>query len=467
MNTHEFDFCVVGGGSAGFAAATSARRCGKTVAIAEGTDPLAGLCILRGCMPSKTLLYSAEVAHTVQRAPEAGIEPNGFAVNMRRVAARKRQIIEGFAAERRLAIHEFPLFRSAPVFVGPHEIEVGDDLIRAKKVLIATGSIINVPEIPGLRETGFVTSDEVLDLEAVPSSFIVLGGGSVACEMAQYLVRLGARTTMLQRSKTVLSSEDDDVSQAVRDGLEADGIEVVTGVALERVERVGDAKHVIASVDGAKRTFKATEIFAALGRRPNIDGLNLDVAGVRVENGRPSVNEYLETSNPDIYAAGDVIGTRELVHVAVYEGQLAAENACSGKRRAMDHAIENAHAVFTDPQVGIAGLTERDCRQRRISYEAASFPFNDHGKAIATSSTRGFVKMLASPDDGRVLGVAFVGPHGSDLIHEAIALLHFKANVSDVMTMPHLHPTMAEIITYPAEELSDRIEHRAYALVTP
>ena len=467
MKMNDFDFCVIGAGSAGFAAANTARRLGKTVAFAESPKPLAGLCILNGCMPSKTLLHSAEVAHVVRTAHESGIEPGSFSVNMRKVITRKRDIIEGFAAYRRMSIAEYPIFRGSPVFAGPHELAVGDDTIRAKKFLIATGSIISVPEILGLSETGFVTSDDVLDLEALPESVIVLGAGSVGCEMAQYLVRLGVRTTILQRSPTVLSREDADVGEAVRQGLELDGADVITGVSLERVERHGNAKRVTATVGGRSRSFEAAQIFAALGREPNLSGLQLDAAGVTPEGKGLKVNEYLQTTNPDVYAAGDAIGTRELVHVAVFEGQLAAEDAFLGHRRAIDYAILEAHAVFTDPQVGIAGLTERECRRRGIAYEVASYPFSDHGKAISTNQTRGFVKILASPTDGRILGVTYVGPLGSDLIHEGIALLHFKATVNDVMEMPHLHPTMAEIITYPAEELCDRIEHRAYALVTP
>jgi pyruvate/2-oxoglutarate dehydrogenase complex dihydrolipoamide dehydrogenase (E3) component len=253
----------------------------------------------------------------------------------------------------------------------------------------------------------------------------------------------------------------------VQRGLEMAGAHVITNVSLERVERGGSAKRVVATVAGRRQTFEAPEIFVALGREPNVSGLDLDKAGVERAGKGIKVNEYLQTSNPDIYAAGDAVGSRELVHVAVYEGQLAAEDAFTGHRRAADYDAQEAHAVFTDPQVGVAGLTERDCLRRGIPYEVASYPFSDHGKAISTGQTRGFVKILAAPADGRILGVTFVGPQGSDLIHEGIALLHFRATCDDVMNMPHLHPTMAEIITYPAEELCDRIEHRAYALVTP
>jgi len=466
MKTHEFDFCVIGAGSAGYVAATTARGLGKRVIFAESPQPLAGLCILRGCMPSKTLLRSAEIAHFVKTAPDLGIEPGPATVNMHRVIQRKRQIIDGFAAYRRQGIAEFPILRGAPRFVGRKMLEVGDDCIEASAFLIATGSAINVPDIAGLRETGFVTSDDVLEMTALPESVIVLGGGFVACELAQYLVRLGVQTVMLQRSKTILSSEDHEIGEELRDALAADGIKIFTGVTFVRAEAAARKKAVVARIDGKEHRFEADELFAALGRRPNFERLNIEAAGIRSDGRGLVVNEYLQTTNPDVYAAGDVIGSRELVHVAVYEGQLAARNAFSGKRSAADYSLQAARALFTDPQAAVAGLSEKDCIERKIPYETASYPFNDHGKAIATDLTRGFVKLVVSPE-GRLLGVAIVGAEASDLIHEAIALLYFKATVDDVMLMPHLHPTLAEIITYPAEELCDRIEHRRYALVTP
>jgi len=467
MKRHEFDFCVIGAGSAGYVAATTARGLGKTVAFAESPRPLAGLCILRGCMPSKTLLRSAEIAHFVKTAPHFGIEPGPLSVNMHRVIQRKRHIIDAFAAYRRQGIGEFPILRGAPKFVGANELQVGDERIRAAAFLIAAGSVVNVPEIPGLRDTGFVTSDDVLEMASLPESVVVLGGGFVACELAQYLVRLGVQTVMLQRSPTLLSAEDPEIGAEVRDALESDGMKIFTGVSFVRVERAGNKKAVVVRIDGEERRFEGAELFAALGRRPNLEGLNIDAAAVQSDGWGLVVNEFLQTTNPAVYAAGDVIGSRELVHVAVYEGQLAARNAFSDTKTAADYSLQAARALFTDPQAAVAGLSERDCKERDIPYETASYPFDDHGKALAVGLTRGFVKLVVSPDQGRILGVAIVGAEASDLIHEGIALLYFKATCDDVMLMPHLHPTLAEIITYPAEELCDRLKHRRYALVTP
>ena len=463
---HEFDLCVLGGGSAGFAGATTARGLGKSVAIVDGTEPLAGLCILRGCMPSKTLIRSAEIAHLMKVAPTLGVTPSAVRIDVPAMVARKRRIIGEFADHRVQGLDQFALFRGAPRFVGRRALQVGDEEISAERFLIATGSHINVPPIEGLREAGYLTSDDVLELDRLPRSVVVLGAGDVAVELAQYLVRVGVDTTIVQRGATLLSSEDRDVGEAVRAALEQDGIKIHTGALVERVERSSSGKRVVARRAGGELTVEAEEIFAALGRRPNVEGFGFEAAGVAYGSDGVKVDDYLRTSNPDIFAAGDVTGMNELVHVAVYGGALAAANAFTGAPRKLNTDLWSARAVFTDPQVGIAGLSERQAQERGVTYHKATFPFDDLGKAITAELTQGFIKMLAG-SDGRILGVTIVGAEASDLIHEAIALIYFGARCHDVMEMPHLHPTLAEIITYPAEELCEKIEHTRHAVVTP
>jgi pyruvate/2-oxoglutarate dehydrogenase complex dihydrolipoamide dehydrogenase (E3) component len=466
MSIHEFDLCVVGVGSAGYAAAVAARDLGKSVALVDGTGPLGGLCILRGCMPSKTELRSAEVAHLARTADQVGIHVDGVRPDVAAVVERKRRIIEGFADFRVEGIKKFPLFQGAPRFLARDEIGVGDAVIRARKFLVSTGSVIDVPDIPGLRETGFVNSDDVLEMERLPDSFVTLGGGPTACELSQYLHRMGASVTMLQRSRWLLSLEDEDVGESLGAALQRDGIHLTTGVIFKRVERAGSRKRVVAQRGPQEVVVEADEIFMALGRRPNVDGLGLETAGVAHDRHGIKVNEFLQTSNPDIYAAGDVTGSYELVHVAVYEGQLAAHNAFEQAPRPTKYELQHARAVFTDPQVAIAGATERECISRGIEHAVATYPFDDLGKAISANLMEGFIKMIAAPD-GKILGVTIVGAEAADLIHEAIALLHFGANVSDIMEMPHLHPTLSEIITYPAEELCERLECVKHVLVRP
>ncbi|HLJ83026.1 MAG TPA: dihydrolipoyl dehydrogenase [Candidatus Eremiobacteraceae bacterium] len=463
----EYDLCVVGAGSAGYAAATTARSLGRSVVIAESRAPLGGLCILRGCMPSKTLLSSAEVAHMVDRASEFGIVAGPARVDFPALMARKRRIIDEFADYRVDGIETFALVRGDVKFTGPKTLSVDGEEIGAAKFIVATGSVTHVPSIPGLEAAGYVTSDEVLELDRLPESVIVLGGGAVACELAQYLRRLGCQVTMLQRSRTLLSREDGDIGATLRNALESEGMNIATGTLLESVEITRSGKKVWYEVDGRRESAEGGEIFVALGRRANTGGLGLEAAQVEYESGGIKVDAHLQTSNPIIYAAGDVIfDSTQLVHVAVNEGQTAARNALSDEGLTIDYDLYGARAVFTDPQVAVAGLSEAECTRRGADFVSASFPFDDLGKAIAIGATKGFIKMLAAPD-GTILGVGIIGAEASDLIHEAIALLHFKANVRDVMQMPHLHPTLAEIFTYPAETLCERLEHERHVLVRP
>jgi pyruvate/2-oxoglutarate dehydrogenase complex dihydrolipoamide dehydrogenase (E3) component len=462
-----YDLCVVGAGSAGYAAATTARSLGRSVIIAESRAPLGGLCILRGCMPSKTLLSSAEVAHVVDRAPEYGIVAGPSRVDFPALMARKRRIIADFTDYRVDGIETFPVRRGDVKFTGPQTLSVDGEDIGAARFIIATGSVINIPPIPGLEAAGYVTSDEVLEFDRLPESVIVLGGGTIACELAQYLRRLGCRVTMLQRSRTVLSGEDGDIGATLHNALESEDVKIVTGTTLQSAEVTQSGKRVWFEADGQRKSVEGGEIFVALGRRANTDGLGLGAAKVEYEPKGIKVDAQLRTSNPLIYAAGDVIlNSTQLVHVAVNEGQTAARNALADEGLTIDYDLYGARAVFTDPQVAVAGLTEAECTRRGIAFVSASFPFDDLGKAIVIGATKGFIKMLAAPD-GTILGVGIIGPEASDLIHEAIALLYFKANVRDVMQMPHLHPTLAEIFTYPAETLCERLEHERHVLVRP
>lgn len=452
----EFDLIVVGAGSAGYAAARTARSLGKRVAFVD-PGPLGGLCILRGCMPSKTLLRTGELAQLAREAGEMGVHVKLEGFDWQRMIERKRRIIGGFADYRIEGLREFPVFEGTARFVSDHEIDVAGQRLRGAKFLIATGSVIARPDVPGLAEIGYLTSDEILELERPPKDVIVLGGGYVACELGQFLHRVGVQATFVQRSNHLLSSEDYDLGESLTRYFREEGIRVHTGTVLERAF-VRDGRKVLAFRKGGERhEVEAEEIFYALGRSPNVDGLDLHEAGVTYNRYGISVDHHMRTTNPDIFAAGDVTGCFQLVHVAIYEGEVAARNAFLAEQEKVDYSLISAHTVFTDPQVAVVGYRERDLVVEGRAYLKGSYAFEDHGKAISVGLTKGFVKMLADPDDGRILGVSIIGPEASDLIHEAIALLYFKATVYDVMRIPHLHPTLAEIMTYPAEEIADAI----------
>jgi pyruvate/2-oxoglutarate dehydrogenase complex dihydrolipoamide dehydrogenase (E3) component len=453
-----FDLIVVGAGSGGYAAARTARDLGASVAMVDH-GPLCGLCILRGCMPSKTLIATSDLAQEIRHARELGVHASAPEIDFPAMMARKREIIQGFTDYRVAGIETFPLFTGEARFESPHRLRAGNELLEGKAFVIATGSTIMPPVFPGLLETGYIESDQALELEAPPQSLIVLGGGYVGCELGQFYARMGVPTTIVIRSNQLLTDEDPDIGEGLTQYFREEGIAVETGALVTNVSRnAAGLKVVNYKQGGVEKSVAAHEIFYALGRVPNIDGLNLEAAGVAYHpiTGIP-IDDTIRTSQPHIFAVGDVTGMYALVHVAIQQGEFAARNAIHGGHEHVDYSVSKAHTVFSDPQVGIVGETEKDLQRTGTPYMVASYPFNDHGKAISIGKTKGFVKMMASPEDGRILGAAILGPEGSDLIHEMIVALSYRATVFDFVKIPHLHPTLAEIWTYPAEELVEKI----------
>ncbi len=456
--THSFDLVIIGAGSGGYAAARTARDLGASVAFAD-KGPLGGLCILRGCMPSKTLIATGDAAYDVRHAAELGVHAGEPTVDFAAVMKRKREIIAGFTDYRVAGIETYPIFEGQARFESPHRLRVGDDVLEAKSFIIATGSTIAPAVIPGLEEAGFINSDDALELAEPPKSLVVLGGGYVGSELTQFYARIGVPTTILIRSAHLLSGEDTDVGEGLTHYFREEGIAVETRAHVQRVSVRDDGLKVVHYLqDGEAKSVAAHEVFYALGRVPNIEGLALDAAGVEAHNVLGiTVDETMRTSQHHIFAVGDVTGRFLLVHVAIQQGEVAARNAIVGTRDAIDYSLTRTHTVFTDPQVAIVGDSEKDLERAGVAYLVATTPFNDHGKAIAIGKTKGFVKMMASPIDGRILGCAILGPDASDLIHEMIVALYYRATVFDFIKIPHLHPTMAEILTYPAEEIAERI----------
>ncbi len=459
MTGHRHDLVVIGGGSAGYAAARTARDAGADVAIVD-QGPLGGLCILRGCMPTKTILRSSEIMVLMKRAREFGLAPVTAQADLSAIVDRKNRLVQEFAADRIAALRDprFTLYESRAEFISPHEIRAGDIRIHGQAFVIATGSSPCDVSIPGLEEAGYFTSDTILDLRRPPVSLLVLGGGPVAVEIGQFFARIGTKVTILQRSATLLSDMDEDIGRALEAAFRDDGIEVLTDVSLERVTRAPSEKTVHLTQDGFMQTRSADTIFQALGRRPNLKGLRLEAAGVQVLDGRLTVGPDMRTSQPHIFAVGDVNDLNPIVHLAIQQGETAAFNATHPHEpaRVMDHRLD-AEAVFTEPQIAVAGLNERQCRERRIPYLTASYPFADHGKAMCMGAAHGFVKLLCRPNSGELLGAQIVGPDAAELIHELIAVMYFHGTAQDLLRIPHYHPTLAEIVTYPAETIVEQL----------
>ncbi len=459
MLERRHDVVVIGGGSAGYAAARTVRDAGADVAIVD-QGPLGGLCILRGCMPTKTILRSAEVMALMKRAPEFGLAPVTARADLSAIVDRKNRLVQEFAADRIAALRDprFTLYEARAEFISPHDICAGDVRIHGQAFVIATGSSACDVSIPGLEDAGYMTSDTMLDLRRPPVSLLVLGGGPVAVEIGQFFARIGTKVTVFQRSTTLLSDMDEDIGRALEMAFRDEGIEVLTDVSFLRVTSTPSEKTVHLAQGGVTQARSGEIIFQALGRRPNLRGLGLEKAGVQVVDGRLTVGPDMRTSQPHIFAVGDVNDLNPIVHLAIQQGETAAFNATHPNEpaRVIDHRLD-AEAVFTEPQIAVAGLNERQCREQEIPYLTASYPFADHGKAMCMGTTHGFVKLLCRPDSGELLGAHIVGPDAAELIHELIAVMYFHGTAQDLLRIPHYHPTLAEIVTYPAESIVEQM----------
>ena len=469
-----YDVAIIGGGSAGYAAARTTASARLKTVIIEGGKEIGGLCILRGCMPTKALLYMAEVAHLVKNSAPFGVRAGKISFDFKKAMARKNFLIKDFADYRvkQLNNGKFKFIRANAKFLDAHMVElncsvrpvagtnraIGSTLqLTAKFFVITTGSIVAPSPLPQLNEVGYITSDDALALKKLPKSLIVLGGGPTACEFAQFFSRFGVKVILIQRSPHILHDFDSDAATVIEKVFRREEIKLFTGTKLLDAKRKGKLKTVSFKQNGKTISVSAEEILFALGRIPNTASLDLEKAGVKTELGGIFCNEFMQPSAPHIYSAGDCTGPHEIVHIAVQQGEIAAHNITQPKSpRKMDYRLLIS-VVFTEPQLAFTGLTEKEAKARGIEFLAASYPFNDHGKSLIMEAKDGFVKLLADPNSGEILGGECVGPLGGELIHEIVVAMSKRMTVHELAAMPHYHPTLAEIWTYPAEELAEKI----------
>ena len=411
-------------------------------------------------MPTKALLYAAEVKHLAEHAETWGVRASRVTFDFAKVMARKAAQIKDFADFRvqQLNAGKFKFIRANATFLDAHTVALSNGKkLTAKYFVIATGSRVAPSPLPQLDEAGYLTSDDAVALKRLPKSIIILGGGAIACEFAQFFQRFGVQVTLIQRSERILKEFDADAGAAVEKVFRREGMAVFTGTKLVDAQRKGKMKSVTFEQNGKTLSVVAEEILFALGRVPNTAALGLANAGVKLANSRIVTNARMQTSAPHIFAAGDCCGPHEIVHIAIQQGETAVKNILQSKSpRRMDYRLLIS-VVFTEPQVATVGLTEKEATARGIKFLAASYPFNDHGKSLIMEAKDGFVKLLANPKTGEIIGGSCVGPVGGELIHEIVTAMAKRMTVHELAAMPHYHPTLAEIWTYPAEELAEQI----------
>jgi mercuric reductase len=441
-----FDLIILGGGSAGFAAANRANEDGLKAALIN-SGYLGGTCVNIGCVPTKFLLNVGDFLHRARNPVFDGVSIGDIKLDFKRVMAEKKRIVEKLRESNyRNVLTYMPnvtLFEGRGRLLGDNRVQVGSETLEGKKTLIAIGSRPVHPPFKGIDEVGFLTSDELIEAEELPGSLIVVGGRAVGLEFAQIFSRFGSDVTLLQRSERILPDHEREASEELARSLRAEGIAIHTGVSVDEVYQEGDLKGVNCTIDGSKRVFEADEILMATGRRPDFEGLGLEEAGVETVEGFVNVDGHLRTSNPDIYAAGDCVSRVQLETLAARMGSYAVRNAFEGADLTID-VREFPRAVFTDPQVALVGYTEEEyhaetgvCACRSVSMEYVP-------KAQILKDTRGMIKMGINPSTRQVVGVNIVAYNASELIHEGVLAYKFGLTIDDIIQTPHVFPTMME-----------------------
>jgi mercuric reductase len=459
--TPSLHIAIIGSGSAAFACAIRAAEDGARVTMIErGT--LGGTCVNVGCVPSKIMIRGAQIAHEAQHHAFDGIGRAALALDRRRMLAQQQARVAELRQAKYQSILEanpgISLLRGRARFKAPTVLEVRDDdgvvkEIRADRVLIATGASPAVPPIPGLKETPFWTSTEALVADAIPRQLIVLGGSVVGLELGQAFARLGARVTVLELMERLLPVEDEDISQGLREALEAEGIEVRTGFKTEAVTYSKGRFE----ITGNGKTLSADRVLVATGRQPNTADLGLEAIGVRLlRNGAIEINERLQTSVPGIYAAGDCTSHPQFVYVAAAGGTRAAINMVGGDA-ALDLSAMPA-VVFTDPQVATVGLNERTARERGIAVETRTLTLDNVPRALANFDTRGFIKLLADQKSGQLLGAQILAPEAGEIIQTAVLAIRHGMTVEALGNEMFPYLVMAEGLKLCAQTFSKDVK---------
>jgi dihydrolipoamide dehydrogenase len=441
----EKDIVIIGGGPGGYVAAIHAAHLGAQVALVEKSR-LGGTCLNWGCIPTKALVRSVEVLLEARRADEFGIEISSIKANLPRIMARKRGIVDRLVSgvEQLMKANKISVHRGAGRILSPHLVKVDDAEIAARKIVIATGSESSPLPVEGASLPGVLSTDDILELEELPESLVVIGGSHVGVEFASIFSALGTKTTIVKRRPLLLEPVDEEVGRRFAQGLSKQGIQVIIGAAVKSIKRQGTLLRVSWDTPEGERGVEGQAVLMATGRRPYSEGLGLEELGVKMEAGAVLVNDRLETNIEDVYAIGDVLGKHMLAHVASYEGEIAVENALGGRRRADYQAVPTC--VFTVPVVAGVGITEQEAKESGIPHKVSKFPFLACGRAVAMDEAAGIVKMICHAESGKVLGLHIMGPHADDLIAEGALAVRLGATARDVAHTIHAHPTLPEAV---------------------
>lgn len=444
MEAREYDIAIIGGGPGGYVGALRAAQLGARVAIIE-KDRLGGTCLNRGCIPTKALVRSVECLEEVKRASEFGVDVAAHSFDFARMMERKDRVVDTLVSgiEELVKAARIDLYQGTGRLLSPRRVAVNGQEIAAKNIIIATGSVSARVPVPGLDLPRVLTSDDILELTEMPQSLAVIGGGVIGMEFASIFNFLGTEVTVIEMLPNILPPVDDEIARRFRMIARRQGITINVGSPVRDVREGEKGLRVFfGPPDREPQSIEAEKVLLAVGRSPYTEGLGLAELGIAMNRRAVAVNDRLETNVEGVYAIGDVIGGIMLAHVASYEGEVAVENAL-GRNRAADYRVVPG-CIFTSPEIATVGMMEQEVREAGINYKVSRFPFSALGRAQALGETEGTVKMICEAETSQVLGVHILGPHATDLIGEAAAVMHAKGTAQDIVHTIHAHPTLPE-----------------------
>jgi pyruvate/2-oxoglutarate dehydrogenase complex dihydrolipoamide dehydrogenase (E3) component len=441
-----YNVVVIGAGTAGLVTAAGTAGLGGRVALIE-RNKMGGDCLNFGCVPSKALISSARLIHRIAQADDWGLrkmEPQfDFEEVFRRMRARRARIAPNDSEERFESLG-VDVFRGEARFQSPHEVKVGEFVLRAKNIVIATGTRTAVPPIEGLEAAQYFTNETIFDdLTAKPESLIVLGGGPIGCELGQTFNRLGIRTTIVQRGPRLLPKEDVEVSGFLQDRLQREGVTILTSSEAKSVRRTAPGLEM--TINGAPVSAEAVLICS--GRRPNIENLGLDNAGVEADARGVKVNEYLQTSQPHIYAAGDVAGPYLFTHMADVQARIVVRNILMPLqvlRQKIDYSVV-PWCTYVDPEIATVGLNEARAKEKNIEYDVLRQDLAEVDRAVVEDEDCGFAKVLVGKGTDKIIGATLICEGAGDLFHEFVLAMKHGVGLGEISATIHAYPTLAEI----------------------
>ena len=450
-----FDLAVVGGGPAGYTCAIRAAQYGLKVALIEKTDKLGGTCLHWGCIPTKSMLFSAEIWDHLKHADRYGIEVKNPKLNWKGVLARKNDVItkhtkglEFLMKKNKITTFQGYGRLTGPAKDGVHTIDVDRDgkkeTVRAKKVALATGSDARM--LPGYKpDETILTNMEILTIDHVPASMVVIGSGAVGVEFASVFNSFGCPVTIIEALPRIVPVEDEDVSKELLRAYKKRGIDVHVSAKVDKIEKTKDGVNVhFTKSDGKGEIKSAEKVLVAVGRAPRTTDIGLETTKINTDRGFITTNEWMETTEPGVYAVGDVVaGLPQLAHVGAMSGLVVAAKL-AGKYARPVRRDRIPGCTYCDPQIGSVGLTEAQAKEKGFQVKVGKFPFVGNSKATILDSHDGFVKVVSDAKYGEVLGVHIIGPNATELIAESVTAMELEATVEEMMFTIHAHPTLAE-----------------------